>query len=124
MNTRELATEYRLAQWSQMLQERVASEESIQDFCLRKGVSRNTYFYWQRKLREAAATRLNSQAADGSSQGLVPRGWALCETDGPGVPNAEGRNIPIEIGACRVMVGADTDSELLSKVCKVLMSLC
>ena len=45
MTTREIAAEYRLAQWAQALQARVTSGESIKDFCQSKGVSRNTYFY-------------------------------------------------------------------------------
>ena len=117
MNTREIAAAYRLSQWAKELQARVANGESVKDFCRRKGVSRNTYFYWQRKLREAACHEL----AVKSSDKLVPSGWALCEV---AEPKSSPKILPIEIGCCRVMADAEVDPELLAKVCKVLVSLC
>ena len=61
MDTRAVATEYRLTQWAQAMKERVDNGESITNFCENRGVSRNTYFYWQRKLREVACTQLQEQ---------------------------------------------------------------
>jgi transposase-like protein len=63
MNSREMAMVYRLQKWSQSLRERVANGESIKEFCENKGVSRNTYFYWQRKLRELACVQLSNADA-------------------------------------------------------------
>ena len=122
MNTREIATEYRLAQWTQMIQERVASGETIKDFCQRRGISRQAYFYWQRKLRLAAANQIE-QASSGEQQALVPSGWTQINTTGE-TKKAGGSSLPIEIGRCRIMADEDTDTELLKKVCQVLMSLC
>jgi putative transposase len=58
MDTRKIASEYRLAQWSQAMRERADSGESIRSFCQNRGVSKNTYFYWQKKLRSVACERL------------------------------------------------------------------
>jgi hypothetical protein len=66
MNSREAATRYRLSQWAQTVQERAASGESIDEFCQRAGISRNKYFYWQKKLRDAACEHLSL------SQGTEP----------------------------------------------------
>jgi len=118
MNTREMATEYRLASWAQAMQERVANKETIKEFCLRRGVSRHSYFYWQRRLREAAAKQLEQKA----SQALVPSGWTAIETAETKVNEAAA--LPIEIGSCRVLVDSGTDMELLTKVCERLASLC
>ena len=63
MNSREIASEYRLAKWAQALKEHAVSGESINEFCENRGVSRNTYFYWQRKLREAACVQLQKANA-------------------------------------------------------------
>jgi hypothetical protein len=54
MNTRKIASEYRLSHWSGVLQERNASGLSIKEFCETAGLHENEYYYWQRKLREAA----------------------------------------------------------------------
>ena len=58
INTREIAEEYRLSHWSQIMQERIKSGLSIKAYCKQIGICGNTYFYWQRKLREAACGQL------------------------------------------------------------------
>jgi transposase-like protein len=58
INTREIAAEYRLAHWAQVMQERVQSGLSIKDFCKQIGICGNTYFYWQRRVRAAACEQL------------------------------------------------------------------
>jgi len=54
MNTQKVTSEYRLSQWAQVIQARLDSGQNVKDFCLTNGISRNAYFYWQKKLREAA----------------------------------------------------------------------
>jgi len=121
MNTREAASAYRLSQWSQALQERASSGESIKDFCERRGISRNTYFYWQRKLRGAAMEKLAPAAGSKASQALVPSGWAVCEATKP-VP--EESNVTVTIGKFRVFIGSEASPEQLEKTLRVLMKLC
>jgi putative transposase len=128
MKTREITKAYRLSQWSQALQERAATGESIQAFCQSREISRNTYFYWQRKLREAACGKLpNLEEAE--EKALVPSGWAVCglkETAATLEEQAEAAShtVTVEIGKCRVEVTAGTDPGLLTKVCRLLASLC
>jgi putative transposase len=118
MNTREIATEYRKSQWAQALREMKENGESVKSFCARKGVSKNTYFYWQRKLRESACLEL--QAVVGENV-LAPSGWAVCEE--PKVDTGRG-TITIEIGNSRIVARADVSAEHLEKVCRVLMRIC
>jgi len=59
MNTRQIATEVRLSQWAGIMQERLESGLSVKAFCDREGFHENKYFYWQRKLREAACEQLS-----------------------------------------------------------------
>ncbi len=58
MDTNKVAKGYRLSQWAQVMQERRKSGQSVKEYCQRSGISRNAYFYWQRKLRDAACTEL------------------------------------------------------------------
>jgi putative transposase len=120
MNTREIATAYRISQWTQALQERKESGESIKEFCQRKGVSRNTYFYWQRKLRETVCREIIPAQQAAGEQTMIPSGWAVCEAAAP----EAAKTLIIEIGKSRISAGPDTDMELLGKVCRELMSLC
>jgi len=54
MNTREIAGGYRLTHWAQIMHERQESGMSIKAYCKQQGFHENVYYYWQRKLREAA----------------------------------------------------------------------
>lgn len=117
MDTKKVAKEYRLSQWAQTIQARRDSGQSVKDFCQRAGISRNAYFYWQKKLREAACTEL---AGLETSQNFAPNGWArLAASDTPTVKSG----LIIEVGGCQITVNAGTDTKLLATVCHVLRSL-
>ena len=129
MNTREVAAEYRKSQWIQILQERAASGESISKFCDGRGIKRNRYFYWQRKLRELACKELLPEAKitpsrtveRTASKSPLPSGWALCEQS---ESETSASSVIIEIGKFRIDAGANANAEHIEKVCRVLVSLC
>ena len=54
MNTREIAKEVRLSHWASIIRERQESGLSVKAYCERAGFHSNSYFYWQKKLRETA----------------------------------------------------------------------
>ena len=58
MNTRNIAEEYRLSHWVKIMQERRESGLSVRAYCKEAGFHENSYFYWQRKLREATCMDL------------------------------------------------------------------
>ena len=81
MDTRKIASEYRLSQWAQMLQARQSSQQSINEFCKSMGVSRNTYFYWQRKVRKAACA-LGEYKPEANLASLTSTGFAEVKVKG------------------------------------------
>ena len=118
MNTRNVAAEYRLAHWGQVLQERADRSISIRLYCEEAGIHENTYFYWQRKLREAACTGIQPTGlSDGKS--LVPRGWTALSVKEPN----QAHELTVEVVGCHISVQADTDLELLTKVCRALRTI-
>jgi len=122
MNTREIAKEYRLSHWAEILRERNARGKSIREYCKTAKICENVYYDWQRKLREAACTELAARTqerpAEDGMQSLVPNGWAVCaNTD----EREKKESVMIEICKCRVIVDAETDEGLLGKVCRTLM---
>jgi len=121
MDTRDTASEYRMNQAAQMIQARRESGQSIRAYCQNVGISRNTYFYWQRKLREAACHEL-IPAPETQRQGTsLPSGWVTCAVE---KPKTQSRELTIEIGNCRVKAAANVDEALLQRVCRVLSSIC
>ncbi len=130
MNTRAIATEYRLSYWSGIMRERSERGLSIRAYCKQAGFHENIYYYWQRKLREAGAEIIKaSQPSVASAINTetetakqIPTGWAMCSSS-PAIRNTA-KNIIIEINRCRLTVTQETDMELLLKVCGTLVNIC
>lgn len=118
MNTREIAAAYRMNHWAEIMRDCKASGLTVKAYCESAGYHPNVYYYWQRKLREAACRELSVQQAAGE-QAMVPSGWAICAPEQAGAPKA----VIIEIGKCRVEATAESDPEVLAKVCRMLMSI-
>ena len=115
MNTKKVTSEYRFTQWAQIMQARLASGQSVKDFCQTAGISRHAYFYWQRRLREKACAELEKIE---EPRNLVHNGWAQLAP-----PQQSNATLDVEISGCYVTVKAETDPELLKKICRVLRSL-
>ncbi len=130
MNTRAIATEYRLSYWAGIMRERSERGQSIRAYCKQAGFHENIYYYWQRKLREAGVEIIKAGQPNGASiintetktKNQIPTGWAICSSS-PAINNAE-KSITVEINLCRLTVTPDTDMELLLKVCGTLVNIC
>jgi putative transposase len=103
------------------MKDRAVSGLNVKEFCRSAGFHENVYYYWQRKLREAACRELLPPASSTEANTVTPSGWALC---GPAKAAHPESSVFIEIGGCRVAVGAGSSAEALEKACRVLMSLC
>lgn len=115
MDTQKVAAKYRLLQWMDVIQEQRSSGQNVKEFCQDKGISRNKYFYWQRKLRKATCEGLLKL---GEPADIVPKGWMQLE------PKQETKTtLDIEIGGFHITVDEKTDPELLKKVCHILRVL-
>jgi len=125
MTTKRITEEIRLSHWAQVVRERIEQGISIKDYCESQGIKRHKYFYWQRKLREAACKEIEPKIQEANpeeKQGkLVPQGWALC-----GLPEAEPATEPItiEIGKFSIKTGAAVNKATLEAICRVLMTVC
>lgn len=118
MDTQKIVTQFRLSGWGEEVKERIASGQTVSAFCEENGISKATYYYRQKKVREAAYTDLLGKR---NEAGLVPNGWTQLEE--PKLATAAKSTLTIEIGGCQIKVNASTDSELLAQVCRVLRSL-
>ncbi len=124
INTREIAREYRLAHWAQIMKERSESGLSVKAYCQQIGICGNTYFYWQRRLREAAVQSGQELVAvdKGETVALVPKGWAVCESEKPIARRVD--TVTINIGKCHITASEETDMELLKSVVLTLGDIC
>ena len=112
MDTREVAAEYRLGQWEQVITDRREKGVTIRAYCQELGIQESTYHYWQRRLREVYAAK--AEAVKES------KGWLAVQAAPDTNANAE---LSIEVNGFRIGVGMETDEALLTKVCRVLKGL-
>jgi putative transposase len=117
MDIQKLTSEQQLSKWAELIQSRLESGQSIKEFCLINGISKATYYYWQKKVSKAKCTVLGGEK---ESKTEVPSGWMQLA---PKPAHSAKATLEIKINGCNVAVNTETDLELLKKVCQVLMSL-
>jgi putative transposase len=117
MNTHKVAVEFRLSQWAKIIEARLNSGQNIKEFCLTTGITKNAFFYWQKKLRNVACTELEKTE---EPKNIVPNGWMQLN---PKEAQHIKVDLAIEINGCHITVNTDTDTDLLKKVCRTLRSL-
>lgn len=118
-DTQKIVTQLRLSGWSEAAKERLASGQTVSAFCEEKGISQTTYYYRQKKVREAACTEL--MRARNREDRAVPSGWVQLAGSEP-VTVAES-TLTIEVGGFHLTVNDETDMDLLAKVCRMMKSL-
>lgn len=109
MNTRHVAEEYRLTQWAQIMQDRQESGLSVKAYCENAGFHENNYYYWQRKLREAACGEMVK--SQGCTASLVPAGFAEVRlAEQPILPaSAAAQQNQLRIDVAGVLISADSE---------------
>ena len=73
MDTQKVSIDYRLSRWATVIKERNESGLTIKAFCEKHIISENSYFYWQRKVRETACETLVTKNRKAN---LVPYGFS------------------------------------------------
>ena len=122
-NVQELKQQLGMQQWSAIIEDRISSGLKVDEYCEKNGLSRNSYFYWLRKIREEMAV---SSSANGTEvlpvttkQGvlveLVPN-----KSNTP-VPRIElqpeaAESIALAINGISICVSTDISEEMLTKV--------
>jgi hypothetical protein len=129
MNTREATKEYRMTYWAQVLKERRESGESIEGFCQTRGISRDRYFYWQRKLREAACSRLVSVQMSDAKSSIIPVGFAEVQLQPPQRQGSESSYsqsgfLVAEASGVRLSVDSAYPADKLGYLLRELVTLC
>jgi len=125
MGTSEITLQYRIAQWAKTFQERIDSGERVMDFCQRKGISKDTYYYWQQKLRKAAGDHLAKQESKTTDMAL--RGFTEVKLTEPpvmslGMPGID--HINIETGLYKITAGSGYPADTLLSVIREISKLC
>lgn len=129
METRQIAGEYRLAHWAQIMRERKESGQTIKEYCKNTGISLHAYYYWNRKLRREACEKLTEiQRANNQTALDMPR-FAEIKLGHPntqlaGVGTTHPSDINLEIGNIRLTFSSSYPPQLLAALLKEMVGQC
>ena len=115
MDTRLMANQYKLEQWATLIQECRASGMMIKDWCEQNNIKKDCFYYWQRKVRQAACLAITESTLPSQRFSEIPS--VVTETTTVGDFRAE---LTILVGGVIVSVSKGTDLGLLKSVIEVL----
>ena len=106
MDTRLATKQYRLRQWAEIIKDRSASGMKVNEYCKQNNLSRDAYYYWFKKLKEAALQQ----------SGMVE----LTQSDLQTRNDFFSAQMVISADGVELLVNNDTPSELISRVLEVM----
>ena len=122
MRTNTVKREYRLAQWAQIIQERIASGLKVAEFCEMKGLKRDQYYYWLRILRETAYKRAD-RLQDRSEELTLPTFTEVKLSKVPILPCESEGKVYVEYNSCKISADAGYPVESLATLIRELVRL-
>jgi hypothetical protein len=127
VNTRYIAEEYRLSHWAGIVQERKDSGLSVKAYCESAGFHENRYYYWQKKLREAACVEL-AKIQGTTTTNLTPPGFVeitLPTQQEQSSATGLTRNcVCVESAGVRITAGGDYPADKLVALLREVMQPC
>jgi len=129
MNTREMASEYRLSHWARILRDRSESGLSVKEYCKSAGFHENSFYYWQRKLREAAFEHMTEVQTGSCEMNLCAPSFAEVRlkepTAGPALPETTQANqITVTLGELRITTDSTYPTDKLAELLRRLIRPC
>ena len=115
MDTRLMANQYKLQHWATLIQECRASGVMIKDWCEQNNINKDRFYYWQRKVREAACQAVTETTIPAQRFAEVPS--VISDTTAVDTVRAE---LTIRVGGAAISVSNTTDLSLLKAVIEVL----
>lgn len=70
LDSREVVYKYRLGQWTAIIRECRSSGQTLAVWCSEHNINQKTYYYWLKRIRDAACEALPALNADNNA--IVP----------------------------------------------------
>lgn len=120
MNTREVAQRYRMNQWIETIRECRSSGQAVTEWCADHGVSIKSYYYWLKRIREAACEAL---PALGENSAIVPVSIPVhAASSGPMVQDGSPQ-IVVRYGSVVVELRNNASVTLIENTLRVLQNV-
>jgi hypothetical protein len=120
MDARKLTKQVRLTRWAGLMRERKESDQTVKTWSQENEVNEKTYYYWQRKLREAVCEELTN---------IVPSGFLEIQTTEPPPETGKRKDerinpLSIEIGGIHITADSTYPPAQLAALLRELARPC
>ena len=112
MDTKLVASNYRIQQWAEIIQDRVRSGLKVDEYCEAHNISHNQYYYWLKKVREAAMTTVSEQEHSRSFIEITQFQNAMSS----GFETKDQLAAVISVGRCDIKLSNAASQEFIEKV--------
>ena len=118
----------RRSQWEQIVLECNKASTSKKEWCRQNGIDIKSFYYWQRKIRKAAAEAMEGTANTASLQVPAPSS-SFVELPFPSPPQLGGDpaspqklfpELMLQIGGCQIYVTSSIQEKTLDTVMRVI----
>lgn len=109
MNTQLVAKGVKLTQWNALVQDCMSSGLKVKDWCLQNNVSKDAYYYWFRKVREAACDSMETSFVRIPDQ-CIPSSYH----------SAFSPELTISIGSLTINVNSSTPQRLIESTIRAV----
>lgn len=102
MNTHLVAKEVKLSQWNALVQECLGSGMKIKDWCQQNNINKDAYYYWLRKIREAACDSMETRFVRVPDQCVAPSLHSVFSAE-----------LTISVGSVTININSSTPQHLI-----------
>ena len=126
VNMNEIAEEYRLSHWAEIVREREGSGMTIKEYCKNAGIHENKYYYWQKKLRKAMCRELANIQSNPANMTPTVFAEVKLPTQQTLKPAAamHHNQVCIEAAGVRVTAGSEYPVDMLGELLRMVARPC
>lgn len=117
MDTREVASQYRLNKWTEIVSQCRSSGQTVAVWCAENNVNTTSYYYWLRRIRKAACEALPLLSGNNS---IVPVNIPV-HTVETGPPDLESSSdIVVRMGTVTLEISNNASATLIENTLRAL----
>lgn len=121
MSAREATRKYRLNKWSKIIQECMGSGQTVSAWCREHNISQNSYYYWLRKVREAACQSLSDVKAENNT--IVPVDISVHTTIADSSTDESPCDIVLRLGSVTLELHNNASTTLIENTLRALKNV-
>lgn len=120
MNTREVTKNYRLNQWTEIIRECRSSGQTVKAWCADHDINPKTYYYWLRRVREAACQALQPL---GENSLIVPMNIPKSAAGTDPATTESSSNITLRFGSVTLELRNNASATLIENTLRALQNV-